>query len=189
MSAKKRLLDTADDLFYRQGYHQTGINQIIKEANTAKASFYAHFPSKKYLGIAYLKKRNHSWFHLLETHLKTCQHPRDKLIGLFDFLTEWMTDTNFRGCAFINMNSEILQKDDEMLQIIRQHKNDFRNFISELCSRLLPGSSNPSPGSDSTLPADTVYMLFEGALVECQHFHDTWPARQAKKAVAQLLKT
>lgn len=32
--------------FHRQGYNNTGINQIIDKANVSKASFYQYFKSK-----------------------------------------------------------------------------------------------------------------------------------------------
>ena len=51
MDTRERILDTAARLFYAQGYNSTGINQVIKEANVAKASLYQHFPSKEDLLI------------------------------------------------------------------------------------------------------------------------------------------
>ena len=44
-AVKDRILDTASRLFYDQGYHITGINQIIEEAEIARASLYNHFPN------------------------------------------------------------------------------------------------------------------------------------------------
>lgn len=49
-SPKQRILNKASELFYFQGFNATGINQIILESKTAKASFYDHFPSKEDLG-------------------------------------------------------------------------------------------------------------------------------------------
>ncbi|MEM7184121.1 MAG: TetR/AcrR family transcriptional regulator [Spirochaetota bacterium] len=53
---EKRILYTAIRLFYNQGYNATGINQIIKEAQVAKASFYDHYPSKEQLAKKVLRK-------------------------------------------------------------------------------------------------------------------------------------
>jgi len=39
---KDRILETASRLFYTQGFNATGINQILDEANVAKASLYQH---------------------------------------------------------------------------------------------------------------------------------------------------
>ena len=52
---RERILETAQNLFIHQGFRSTGINQIIKEAKVARASFYDHFPSKDDLGLAYLQ--------------------------------------------------------------------------------------------------------------------------------------
>ena len=60
--ARSRIIEAADRLFYTQGYSSTGINQIIEEAGVAKASLYAHFPSKEALAVAYLERRHRAWF-------------------------------------------------------------------------------------------------------------------------------
>ncbi|XDD48513.1 TetR/AcrR family transcriptional regulator [Leptospira sp. WS39.C2] len=54
-SPKIRILTIAKHRFYSQGYYHTGINQIIKESETAKASFYDHFPSKQSLGVEVIR--------------------------------------------------------------------------------------------------------------------------------------
>lgn len=54
-SPKVRIIGIAKNRFYRQGYYHTGINQIIKESETAKASFYDHFPSKQSLGVEVIR--------------------------------------------------------------------------------------------------------------------------------------
>jgi AcrR family transcriptional regulator len=56
-TVKDRILDTASRLFYDQGYHITGINQIIDEADIARASLYNHFPSKTDLLLAIWTER------------------------------------------------------------------------------------------------------------------------------------
>ena len=55
MNPRDRILETASRLFYTQGYNNTGINQLIKAAKVAKASFYEYFPSKEDLLLEYLK--------------------------------------------------------------------------------------------------------------------------------------
>lgn len=58
---RERLLEAATILFHRQGYNNTGVNQIITESKVSKASFYDHFKSKDELCIAFLEKRYEYW--------------------------------------------------------------------------------------------------------------------------------
>jgi hypothetical protein len=43
---RQRILETAQRLFYRDGFRAVGIDTIISEAGVAKMSLYRHFPSK-----------------------------------------------------------------------------------------------------------------------------------------------
>lgn len=49
--AKQCLIEIASKLFLKNGYSNTGINEILQEANMSKGSFYFYFSSKKELGI------------------------------------------------------------------------------------------------------------------------------------------
>jgi TetR/AcrR family transcriptional regulator, lmrAB and yxaGH operons repressor len=46
-NARAQLISSAAKLFQRQGYHGTGLTQILTESGSPKGSFYHHFPSGK----------------------------------------------------------------------------------------------------------------------------------------------
>ncbi|TGT02575.1 TetR family transcriptional regulator, partial [Mesorhizobium sp. M8A.F.Ca.ET.213.01.1.1] len=57
-SAKSQhVVDTAYALFKRDGFHATGIDRIIAEADIAKMTMYRNFPSKDELIVAVLDHR------------------------------------------------------------------------------------------------------------------------------------
>ncbi len=49
---RERILDAALNIFSNQGYHDTRLDEIVKEAGTSKGSIYFHFPNKERLFIA-----------------------------------------------------------------------------------------------------------------------------------------
>ncbi|MEK6342726.1 MAG: helix-turn-helix domain-containing protein, partial [Curtobacterium sp.] len=44
--ARERAVATADRLFYEQGIHAVGVDQVAAEADISKASLYTHFRTK-----------------------------------------------------------------------------------------------------------------------------------------------
>src|SRR5579872_1046728 len=112
-AVKERILDTASRLFYNQGYHITGINQIIEEADIARASLYNHFPSKTDLLLAYLDRTHAEWFEDLDAYLAPMVTAREKLLALFDFRVERQRRFNHKGCHFSKIIAETC--DDEQV--------------------------------------------------------------------------
>ena len=55
---RQRILDTASEMFYREGVRAVGIDAIIARSGVAKMSLYRNFPSKDALVAAWLEDRN-----------------------------------------------------------------------------------------------------------------------------------
>ncbi|EKQ54324.1 MAG: transcriptional regulator [Methanobacterium sp. Maddingley MBC34] len=47
INTRERIINAATRLFQLQGYHATGLNQILKESNAPKGSLYYYFPKGK----------------------------------------------------------------------------------------------------------------------------------------------
>lgn len=176
ISTRDRILQTATRLFYEQGYNQTGINQIIKEANVAKASLYQHFISKEVLGVEYIRQVRLVWFEKWDLAHHDILEPKARILNAFDFLLTSMNMNQFRGCRFLNLLSDIDPISDMIRSEIISHKTKLRNWFREQMA------------DDEQELADTIYLLFEGAIVESKMFRDNWPIITAKNRVQSLLE-
>ena len=184
LTPKQRILQTVDRLFYQQGYSATGINQIIAEAQVAKASFYQHFDSKEALLLEYLQAYNCSLFEQLKSGARPCAEPRAKVLGLFDLLADFTRNTECRGCAFLNIAAEFSDPQSKPRQLIAQLKADLKLYIEQLVIPALPHSIAPQIARTK---ATAVYLLFEAALIESRVHNAMWCVEASKAAVEQLL--
>jgi len=179
---KERILDTASRLFYDQGYHVTGINQIIEEADIARASLYNHFPSKTDLLLAYLDNTHASWFEELDAFLKPMAGPREKLLALFDFRIQRQRKLKYKGCHFNKIAAEA-SDDQEVLARVRKHKQRFRDLIHDLVSQIPERRS--ILGNDQL--ADTLFLLLEGGIAVGMMYRSSEAAEQSKQIAETIL--
>ncbi|PQJ29139.1 TetR/AcrR family transcriptional regulator [Rubritalea profundi] len=189
IAATKRdeIIEIASELFYTQGFGATGIKQIIDAAGIAKGTFYTHFASKEQLGVAWLTNRHHVWNAWLETSLTTIDGSTNKLSACFQFLKDWLQESNFRGCAFLNTMAETPDCENSMRAVVTQHKQQLLEKFQQLTSEHFSGI--PLSPDSAIQHGSTIYLLFEGALVESQNFQDTWPVDAALTQVHQILNS
>ena len=99
-TARERLLDAANELFYAEGVHTVGIDRIIEHAGVAKASLYSTYGSKDELVRAYLALRHQRIQARIERHVARHTDPRDRVLAVFDAQAERFAEPDYRGCAF-----------------------------------------------------------------------------------------
>lgn len=99
--ARRRIEVAASLLFYRQGYNQTGINQILGEANSHKASLYRHFGSKEELARVLMASESDRFLSFLESALRRFD-TWDRFVDFWVFvLRRSISDEFSRGCPFL----------------------------------------------------------------------------------------
>lgn len=182
LGVRERIIETASELFYNQGYNQTGINQIIDEANVAKASLYQHFKSKEDIAVAYLIARHSSWMRKLNDTVSFASEPKDKVLACFDFLMIWLKEVNFRGCGWQNIITDLPTDQAKIRDQAIYHKNELRGWIH---GQLL--STDIYSEKEAEEVGDQIIILIEGAIILSQIQKAEWPITAAKKACIKLL--
>ncbi len=176
--ARERILDAASRLFYEEGIQAVGIQRIIEEANTVKASLYAHFKSKDELVAAYLQREYDRARVEVEALLQGLTGRR-KFLRLFDALAEAMAQPGFCGCTYSNAAVEIVALDHPATPIVHA----YRAWWSDLMIGLVreAGAASPEKVGAAAL------LLFEGAQAAGRLGQGTQAGRDARWAVERLL--
>lgn len=177
-NVRDRILFTAAGLFYREGVRAVGIDRIIAEAETAKATFYRHFKAKDDLVLAYLYLRHDQWLQWFVDRLgQACDARGLSFERVADVLGEWFGEADFRGCAFINVLSEGVPT-GEILSVVQSHKADLQDALEDLARRM----SHPRAGQ----AAEEALIVVEGAIVRAQMTRDESVAAVAARLLRRL---
>ena len=184
--AREKILNTARDLFYRQGYIATGFNQVIAESGVSKNTFYYYFPSKDDLCVAYLQEMDNVGIGLLKDKINSYKTPYEQLMAPLEFVKEWNNKHNFRGCPFLNITTEVTDITTNIRKEVIYNKDGFRSIIRELVKDL-KNSDDKYSSIDVLFVTDAYYVIVEGAIVACQSYGDAWPYDIAKKNLENLL--
>jgi len=173
---RQDIIDTAARLFYWQGYHNTGINQIIEESGIAKSSLYQNFRSKEDLLLVYLQVSGAQTDEALKAAADKYKKPREKVLGVFDYIEELVQRKDYFGCNFLNIVSEMPRNAKRVRKQIKKQKGGVRELFVQILK----------PIHKEQL-ADEIYMLFEGALIAQKVHDDVWPVIVARNIVKKIL--
>jgi AcrR family transcriptional regulator len=130
--ARLRLLDTASRIFYAEGVHSVGVDRIVAEANTTRATLYRHFPGKEDLVVAYLEEADSRLRDRCEATRVAHPHPADTLRAIAADIAADIASPGFRGCAFLNAAAEYPDVQHPVRRRIAAHRDWFLGVVSEL---------------------------------------------------------
>ncbi|TDU73004.1 TetR family transcriptional regulator [Prosthecobacter fusiformis] len=165
LGARERIVETALKLFYRDGLRATGIDKVIAESGVAKMSLYRHFPSKSLLVAECLRLRSQSWISWFQPAVeKKLRMPGAGLEVIADVLRTWFAKADFRGCPFINAQAETPASDEDVLEVIREHKRVLESWLVELAIRLEYATPKQT--------AAAVMIVMDGMMVRAQMTRD-----------------
>lgn len=180
-NVRTRILLAAKELFSTQGIRATGVDSIVKSANTNKMSLYKHFSSKEALIVTYLQTSDvefWSWF--VEQIERKAQTPKDKLLAIFDVHAGWLVSPDFQGCPLIKASVEFPDQSHAVHQVSAAFYRKFRSYITDLAGQA--GARFPER------LAGQLCVLFEGAIVSEQLQRHSGGADDAKLAAVLLIK-
>lgn len=177
--ARERAVATADRLFYEQGIHAVGVDQVAAEADISKASLYTHFRTKDDLVLGYLRGRSASWQEHVATELPSRgTEPAERVLAVFDLLGEWFDEPGYRGCPFINVEAEY-GAGHPTHQVTLEH----RAWVRVLFTSLLTEAGH----EDVESTALQLCLLYDGAMASAQADPDRPWAAAARAAAARVV--
>ncbi len=175
--ARERLLAAADELFYEEGVNLVGIDRVIERAGVAKASLYDCFGSKEELIRSYLQQRHEARQVRLRDWLARYATPRDKILGIFDYVAESVARPDYRGCPFARASAEARPGSS-----VKTVCDESRAWNLALFADL----ARQAGATDAERTAQQLRLLYDGASVSA-HVDGSAAAAVAARALAEVV--
>ena len=156
-AARERILESAYELFSRRGLRGVGVDEVIASAGVAKATLYAHFPSKDDLALAFLEEREQRWtraFVVAEAQRRGTT-PEEQLLAVFDAFDEWFRRDDFEGCSFMKLLFELGPEHPAGRASVQ--------YLDNICS-ILRGLAEEAGLRDADTFARSMQLLMEGSI-------------------------
>jgi TetR/AcrR family transcriptional repressor of lmrAB and yxaGH operons len=163
---RERLLRTAATLFRTQGYHATGLNQVVEEGRAPKGSLYFHFPGgKEQLAVESVT--------MAAGEVHASMRAVDDLDGALALFAEHLVESDFkRGCPVATVALDVAGESEQIREACASAYASWSDVLVEFLVRQgVPVERAPGL-------ATTVLAAVEGALLLAKTRRDVAPLRQ-----------
>ncbi len=179
-SKRDELVQKALKIFYRRGFHATGMDKLVAETGISKTSMYKHFRTKEELILAALRLRDQQFRNWLTRRIEElAKAPEERLLAVFDALDEWFHQDDYASCMFIKAASEYQDQGHPIRATSAEHKRLLADYLHDLAGKA--GAGDPDKLARQLL------LLVEGAIVTAYLLGPDGVSGDARAAAAAII--
>jgi AcrR family transcriptional regulator len=176
-SSRERILENAESIILKKGFHATSINDILVRSAITKGGFFYHFDGKPGLAVAlverYLVQDDELFASLTEQAESLSEDPLHRLLIFLNLLAETfgrLPETH-PGCLVASFTYENLLLNENVRELMQQGLLRWRQMMIEKLERA--GGAYPMRGD---VPVETLADMFtaviEGGILLALNFGD-----------------
>ncbi|MEM9052338.1 MAG: TetR/AcrR family transcriptional regulator [Bacteroidota bacterium] len=173
------VLDRAVDLFWKQGYAATSVQDIVNHLGINRASLYDTYGDKEQLFRKAIEKYCSVNGQSISDFLDAQANVREGIQNLFDrAINESFSDEDRKGCFVVNTATELIPGDEYALNLATNNQKSFEAMFLNYLER---GKANGQIKTEANLKtvASLLFTLYNGIKV----------VGKAKKNKAEMKRT
>jgi TetR/AcrR family transcriptional repressor of lmrAB and yxaGH operons len=182
--SRERLLDSAVDLLQRQGYHGTGLNELLERSEAPRGSLYHYFPGgKEQIGAEAITRAGGQVAAAVVHLLRAKPSVADAVQALAGLLAAGLEASNFeRGCPVATTALELTPRSEPIRAAVQA---SFESWLAPLRERLEAAGFDRL---EAARRADLAIATLEGALVLARARQNADVLRDAGRQLRALLE-
>ena len=174
---REQLLNQGVSIFISQGYHGTGIKEILDRVKVPKGSFYNYFESKEHFGAEVIKQYTKKILANMDSWLSDPDKDAFEALKQF-FDAEILRHQGVReGCLIGNLGAEL----GDSSELCRQAMVESAEFMQQRFVRVLQAAQKQGTVRNDLAAEELAGILFnayEGALLRMQIEKSVEPLQQ-----------
>jgi AcrR family transcriptional regulator len=178
-AVRDRILQTAGDLFYREGTRAVGVDLVVARSGVAKTTLYRHFPAKDDLIEAFLRREDEDFWSQWDQVAAAHPAPRQELEAQLQWIGDRIARPGYRGCPQINIAAEYSNESHPARKVATAHKAELRLRLGRIARALYV----PDPEGFALRMA----VVIDGALSSGRALHGEGPASFLQSIARALL--
>lgn len=182
--SRERIVETASNLFQTQGFHATGLNEIIRESGSPKGSLYYYFPNgKEELGVAAVEFAGRSIQQKIKSGLGRQNAPA---LAIKEVIQEIVHALEQNGKLKNTSLSLIALETYLSSELLRAACSKSFSALEEIYAEKLAASGMPEKQAKEL--GTVIQSLMEGAILLSVTHRDTTPLTDAAKQIQILIE-
>ena len=162
---KHVVLEKAMELFWKQGFHATSVQDLVHHLGINRASLYDTYGDKRRLFLKafqhYMTKNNG----FIQEFLDNQEDVRQGLRTLFGKVIEQAkSEKEDKGCFVVNTTTELLPGDEELKALIKTNNQHFKQLFERFLDKGV-AAGQIAPSKDIKSIALLLYTLQSGIRV------------------------
>jgi TetR/AcrR family transcriptional repressor of lmrAB and yxaGH operons len=181
--SKQRMIAATATLMQRQGYHATGLNQIVKEARAPKGSLYFHFPGgKEELAETALAEAGKQTRDELLAIVAAQPDPAHAITAVVEWFSQRLVASDFAdGCPVATVALEAAASTPRLQQACARHYGDWQAMMAAYLE------SFGLPTASARSMAALALASIEGALLLARAYRDVAILREIGQELRALV--
>jgi TetR/AcrR family transcriptional repressor of lmrAB and yxaGH operons len=182
--ARNRIIETTSRLLEEQGYHATGLSQIVEESGAPRGSLYYYFPEgKEEISEAALRRTGRQVSSAIRGRMEEAASASAGVRALMTTIGERMEATGYRaGGPITTVALESAPDKSRLTRACREIYTDWRRLFRERIAQ-----DGVSEDRADRL-AGTVLAAIEGAMVLARTYQRRQPLDEAADALVELIE-
>lgn len=182
---RAKLVAAAGELLQRQGYHATGLSQIVEESGAPRGSLYFHFPGgKEELAIAALRESGEAWRARIEAAIDGAPDLGVAVGAVCKLFADELKASNWKlGCPLATVALEAAETSEPVRKVCAAH---FAAWEASVASRLVAAGMHEAMARPVAVFA---LSAVEGALLLARTQRSTEPLEMVGDMLQSVIRT